>query len=145
MRAAAFEVVPETLEASLTMASQVLLLLGVAPPRVMDHIRQQRSGRYRLMREAYGGEELIRHPEARMNRSRRVSIPAGSRAVGIRLGDLDLRDVTVAALLRSGKRAPSPSVDTYTEAGIVLVLHGPEEELSQAERALLRLCRKENR
>jgi CPA2 family monovalent cation:H+ antiporter-2 len=55
--AGAHEVVPETLEASLTMASQVLLLLGVAPERVMDHMQRQRAERYRLMRDVYGGDE----------------------------------------------------------------------------------------
>jgi Kef-type K+ transport systems, membrane components len=57
MNAGAREVVPETLEASLTMASQVLLLLGVSPERVMDHMQRQRAERYPLMREAYGGDE----------------------------------------------------------------------------------------
>jgi monovalent cation:H+ antiporter-2, CPA2 family len=47
------EVVPETLEAALTMASEALLLLRVPPERVMDHIQRQRSGRYRLLRELY--------------------------------------------------------------------------------------------
>jgi len=139
MEAGALEVIPETLEASLTMASQVLLLLGVSPGRVMDHVREQRSGRYGLMRDAYGDDALIGQPESEVYRSRRVSIPSGSRAVGIRLGDVDMQDVTVTALLRSGRRSPLPSEDTHTEAGDVLVLHGPEEELRRVERAFLRL------
>lgn len=136
LAAGALEVVPETLEASLTMASQVLLLLGVSPARVMDHIQQQRSGRYQLMRDAYGADELIGQPESKTHRSRQVQIPHGSRAAGIRLGDLNLRNVTVTALLRSGERTPAPPLDMQTEAGDILVLHGPDEELLRVEQEL---------
>jgi CPA2 family monovalent cation:H+ antiporter-2 len=49
--AGALEVVPETLEAGLTIASQVLLLLGVEPERVMRRVLAQRADRYPLLRE----------------------------------------------------------------------------------------------
>ncbi|MFN8184865.1 MAG: cation:proton antiporter [Candidatus Nanopelagicales bacterium] len=49
--AGAIEVVPETLEAGLTIASQVLLLLGVPPRRVMRRVLAQRARRYPLLRQ----------------------------------------------------------------------------------------------
>jgi len=49
--AGAIEVVPETLEAGLTIASQVLLLLGVPPRRVMRRVLAQRAKRYPLLRK----------------------------------------------------------------------------------------------
>jgi monovalent cation:H+ antiporter-2, CPA2 family len=55
--AGALEVVPETLEAGLTIASQALLLLDVPATRVMQRIRGQRAARYPLMREYYRGDE----------------------------------------------------------------------------------------
>lgn len=59
--AGAIEVVPETLEAGLTIASQVLLLLGVPPRRVMRRVLAQRAKRYPLLRsrEATEPELLI--------------------------------------------------------------------------------------
>ena len=47
----ATEVVPETLEESLMLATQLLLLLGLPGDRVMEYMRAIRSQRYRLLRE----------------------------------------------------------------------------------------------
>lgn len=51
--AGATAVVPETLEASLMIAAEALLLLDVQPSRVMGRIQEQRSQRYALMREHF--------------------------------------------------------------------------------------------
>lgn len=61
--AGALEVVPETLEAGLMIASQALLLLDAPLSRVMRRIQEQRSGRYRLMREFFRGDELTQKPD----------------------------------------------------------------------------------
>src|SRR5690606_23098036 len=45
MQAGATEVIPETLEASLMIASHTLLALNVAPAKVMKHMQQQRTKR----------------------------------------------------------------------------------------------------
>ncbi len=50
--AGATEAVPETMEASLMLASQLLLLLGTPGPRVFEHMQAIRSARYRLLRPA---------------------------------------------------------------------------------------------
>jgi CPA2 family monovalent cation:H+ antiporter-2 len=54
-RAGAAEVVPETLEASLMLASHALVLVGVPINRVLKRIRQTRSQRYSLLRGFYRG------------------------------------------------------------------------------------------
>jgi CPA2 family monovalent cation:H+ antiporter-2 len=137
-RAGATEVVPETLEAGLTIASQSLLLLDVAPSRVMRRIQEQRSGRYRLIREYFRGDPLTevadRYDE---HHTRSIVIPAECPAVGRSLGELELARVTVAAIVRSGERQVSPPSDTRIAADDVLVMRGALETLQQAERSIL--------
>jgi CPA2 family monovalent cation:H+ antiporter-2 len=141
MTAGALHVVPETLEASLTMASQVLLLLGVPSTQVMDYIQQQRAGHYLLMRDIYRGDDVVGQMDPWMHRLARIEIPVGSRAVGIRIGDITTADVTVNAIIRAGKRWPSPPDDTQTTAGDVLLLYGSDEELRGVMHSLQRLCK----
>ena len=51
LRAGATEVVPETLEASLMLATQLLLLLEVSPEKIADCTQAVRQGRYQLLNE----------------------------------------------------------------------------------------------
>lgn len=60
-KAGAMEVVPETLEAGLMIASQALLLLNVPPTQVMTRIQEQRSSNYRLIREIFPNENQASH------------------------------------------------------------------------------------
>jgi voltage-gated potassium channel Kch len=53
--AGATEVVPETLEAGLMIATHALLLLDVPIGRVMQRLQGQQSARYRLLREFFRG------------------------------------------------------------------------------------------
>lgn len=136
--AGALEVVPETLEAGLMIASQALLLLDVPLSRVMRRIQEQRSGRYHLMREFFRGDPLAQGPEDKdTHRLRSVVIVAGSPTIGRRVKELDLDGVTVTALVRSGTRRSSPSAETQLREGDVLVLYGPLENLQRVERVLL--------
>ncbi|WP_331344977.1 cation:proton antiporter [Cellvibrio sp. UBA7661] len=136
--AGALEVVPETLEAGLMIASQVLLLLDVPQSRVAQRIQLQRSGRYSLMREFFRGDELSEKPEERdAKRLRSLVIPDASPVIGHRLAELDLPSLAVTALVRQGVRQPSPAPSTLLQAGDVLVVYGNIEHLQQAERLAL--------
>lgn len=136
--AGALEVVPETLEAGLMIASQALLLLDVPLSRVMRRIQEQRSGRYHLMREFFRGDPLAQGPEDKdTHRLRSVVIAPGSPTIGHRVKEVDFDGVTVTALVRSGTRRSSPSAETQLREGDVLVLYGPLENLQRVERTLL--------
>lgn len=138
--AGALEVVPETLEAGLMIASQALLLLDVPMSRVARRIRLQRSGRYRLMREFFRGDELSEKPEERdAKRLRSIVIPDGSPVIGQRLDALNVAELTVTALVRQGTRQSSPEPDTVLAAGDVLVIYGALDRLQQAEKLELRV------
>ena len=65
--AGATEVVPETLEESLMLATQVLLLLGTRGERVLERTRAIRSERYRLLRPA---EERVAEDRPHESRAR---------------------------------------------------------------------------
>lgn len=136
--AGALEVVPETLEAGLMIASQALLLLDVPLSRVMRRIEKQRSSRYRLMREFFRGDELgEKDGERDTHRLRSLVIQPESKAIGRQLRDLDLRGVTVAALVRSGDRQATPPPETSLVANDVIVVYGPLDSLQRAERLML--------
>jgi monovalent cation:H+ antiporter-2, CPA2 family len=132
--AGATEVVPETLEASLMIASQTLLLLGVPFARVMQRAQEQRAERYLLLREYFRGGDVtdLRGPQ----QLRPVQVPPESPAVGKRLGELVGTDVVVTALVRDGQRRLAPDAETEVASGDVYVLFGAIEALGRAERAL---------
>lgn len=136
--AGALEVVPETLEAGLMIASQALLLLDVPRSKVMRRIQEQRSCKYRLMREFFRGDLLTEAPSTGdSERLRSIVITADNKQIGRPLGSLDLAGANLTALVRAGKRQATPPADTLIASGDVIVLYGPLENLQQAESLLL--------
>lgn len=140
-QAGATEVVPETLEAGMMMASHVLLLLDVPLSRVVRRMRDLRIGRYRLLREFFHGtESTADEPEEQtVGRLRSVVLPPGAHGVGRTLAELELdRDhVLVTAIARDGRRRLGPDPGTRLESGDVVVLFGAPEDLERAESRLL--------
>jgi len=136
--AGALEVIPETLEAGLTIASQVLLLLDVPLSKVLRRMQQQRTGRYRLMREFFGGDQFSDDAGGRdAHRLRPLVLAPDSRAVGKTLADFDLDGVAVSALVRGGRRQANPPADMKLCAQDVLVLFGPLDRIEKIEGLLL--------
>jgi CPA2 family monovalent cation:H+ antiporter-2 len=135
--AGAVEVVPETLEAALMIAAHVLLLLDVPLKRVVRRIQEQRTGRYRLLKEFIRGDGPYLDEDARVEeRIHPVVLSGRSRAVGRTIGELDLPGVSVTALVRKGERTLDPLPTTQLEPGDVLVLFGLDEDLRRCERSL---------
>jgi len=140
--AGAAEVVPETVESSLMLASHALMLLGVPLRRVVYRIQKVRSQRYSLLRGFFRGEsdEPDSGEEARELRLHSVRLEAGSYAAGKALSELTLEPIgaTVSVLRRIDTRISSPSPETMLEEGDVLVLLGTGDQLEAAEIRLLR-------
>lgn len=134
--AGATEVVPETLEAGLTLGSEALLLLDVPPDQVMRRIQQQRSGRYRLMRDFLTGDSIVGDGSETGEKLKSCAVPTNSPCVGLRLGDVLPDDVTLTGVLRHGNRLPSPTRRLTIEGGDVVVVLGPKESLRQLESVL---------
>lgn len=141
-RSGAAEVVPESLEASMMLASHALILVGVPVNRVLKRVRQTRMARYRSLRGFFHGEsdreEIVRDGEE--PRLHSVPLGSGAYAVGRTLGELALggAGVEVTAVRRRNIRALEPSDETRFEAGDVVVLLGGAEALAVVETRLLK-------
>ena len=133
--AGATEVVPDTLESSITIAAHVLTLMGVPLAKVAERSAKIRSDRYRLLRVFFHGRERSRHRD----RLQVINIPENAHAVGKTLKDLRLSKyaVNVTAVRRHGIRGADPDPGMLVQAHDTLILHGSPEALSRVERYLL--------
>jgi CPA2 family monovalent cation:H+ antiporter-2 len=144
--AGATEVVPDTFESSLMLASHALLMIGVPMRRVLGQVRGIRNERYRLLRGFYrgAGDEADDLEEAHQPRLLSVSLEANSYAVGRTLAELNLveRGVEITAVRRRGIRAEAPQPETRFQAGDVLVMLGGLEALEAVKQRMTRRERK---
>jgi CPA2 family monovalent cation:H+ antiporter-2 len=133
LRTGATEVVPETLEASLMLASHMLTLLKVPIGRVVRKVQNIRGDRYAILRSVF--RDSAREPgQAEQAELQTVTLPAEAAAVGRSLGELDLErhGVVVTAIRRDGIVGRNPLPDTILREQDVLVLFGRPEDLEHA-------------
>jgi CPA2 family monovalent cation:H+ antiporter-2 len=139
--AGATEVVPETLEGSLMLASHALMLLGVPLHRVVKRIRLFREARYQLFKGYFHGisdaeDESLERQQVRLHS---VIISPGSYAIGRRLVDMHLEsfEVQIKSIRRPNSNGMVPSNESPLAEGDVIVLLGQPMGLSNAQNALL--------
>jgi len=141
-QAGAAEVVPETLESSIMLASHALVLLGVPINRVVRRFREVREKRYDLLRGFFHGatDAADDLDEARQPRLHSLVLNPGAWGIGRTIAELGLErfDVTVSVIRRRGIRAVSPSPEARFEAGDVVVLLGVPDGLAAGENRLLK-------
>lgn len=139
-KAGAAEVVPESLEASLMLASHALVLVGVPLNRVLRRVRDARSQRYKLLRGFFHGLSDTEADEDDQPRLHSVWLSAGSAGIGKTLAELDIAKLgcEVSAIRRRGIRAVEPVPETVLREGDVVVLLGPPESLAAADGKLLK-------
>ena len=141
-QAGAAEVVPETLESSIMLASHALVLLGVPINRVVRRFREVREQRYDLLRGFFHGatDAADDLDEARQPRLHSVVLNPGAWGIGRSIAELGLErfEVTVSVIRRRGIRAVSPSPEARFEAGDVVVLLGVPDGLAAGENRLLK-------
>lgn len=135
----ATEVVPETFESSLMLASHAMILLGMPLRAVLRQMNQVRQNRYRLLQGSFEGQSDEKpHDALEMRgemRLRSVRISDSSYAVGRTLLELKFETlgVSVEALRRGEIRIAFPGPDTKLRESDVLVLLGGDVELAGAE------------
>ena len=139
-KAGAAEVVPETLEASLMLASHSLLLLGIPLNRVLARVQAVREERYSIFRGyLHGATDAAEAEENLQPRLHSVLLNERSSAVGKSLAEINLAGrVEINSVRRRGARTAAPASDYRFEAGDVLVLLGKPGDIAFAERRLLR-------
>lgn len=138
-RAGAAEVVPESLEASLMLASHALVLVGVPLNRVLRRVREVRAQRYKLLRGFFHGMSDRDEDEEEQPRLHSVWLGPGAVGIGKTLEELELTGAgcEVSAIRRRGIRAVEPAPDTRLKEGDVIVLLGGPEAVAAAEGRLL--------
>lgn len=141
LQAGATEVVPETLEASLMLAFQTLILLGVPASRALRLIRKVRTNRYELLHRIFPSHDIedMEDLETKRDQLAVLNVPTDAKSIGRSLADLelDLLGVKVTAICRDGIKRPDPDADTTLKGGDVLVLLGTRPHIERVERMLL--------
>ena len=132
------EVVPETIEASLMLASHALLVMGVPLRRVVHSIQLARSDRYASLRGYFHGMDDAADVDDRLQvRLHSVSLSDRCAAIGKTLGELALAAVGAeVTAIRRGKIRLSFAADLKLEANDVVVLRGTAEAMELAEKRL---------
>ncbi len=138
-KAGATEVVPETLEASLMLSFQTMILLHIPPRKAMRHLMHARKNRYQLLHEYFPGEELEDTPDMTQEKKQLavVTLDKNAFAIGVLVKDLSLEDVALSAVRRGGIRRDEPSPNTELREQDVLILYGTPQQLARAEKKLL--------
>ena len=137
--AGATEVVPETIEGSLMLASHALALVGVPMRRVIRVVQDQRDARYSLLRGYFHGSDDDTADEQSHARLQSITLPLAGACVGKTLSDLALHAIGVSAVSvrRAGGGVNKPDADLRLTGGDTLVLSGLPEALARAEGKLL--------
>jgi monovalent cation:H+ antiporter-2, CPA2 family len=138
--AGATEVVPESIEGSLMLASHALALVGVPMRRVIRTVQEQRDARYNLLRGYFHGQDDDTVDEIDHERLHTVTLPPTAKTVGQTLESLALHavGVRIVNLRRFGGQTSAIDEATVLEANDTLVINGKPEALALAEEKLLR-------
>jgi len=136
-KAGATEVIPETLESSLMMASHVLSILGMPMAKIVRRVQEMRNNKYATMREFFHGAEAndLELPDDVRKRLVSITLPEGAFAVGKKLDELKLAEfgVSLHKNRRDDINVIPPNASKPLKAGNVLVLFGTPEALEHAE------------
>ncbi|AWL12593.1 Glutathione-regulated potassium-efflux system protein [Saliniradius amylolyticus] len=140
-QAGASQVVPEILEGSLMLVSQVLHLSGIPMRRILKRVREERKGRYNHLHGFYPGEttEVNYESQSKLEFLHAVILSADAWAVGKTLGEVNLPGLRVKlkGLRRDNQTLPEPGPDTRLLANDVLVISGKPRRVERAERHML--------
>ena len=136
--AGANEVVPESLEGSLMLFSQVLSLTGVPFSRIMRRVQKERKNHYNHLHGFFQGEHTNMSPEAidRIEFAHAILINDDSFGCGksIESLNLDKRKVKVIALRRGDIECESPEDNTILQNQDTLIIRGKPRGVEGADR-----------
>ncbi len=137
--AGATEVVPEAFEASLMLASHVLVSLKVSPVRVMRSVEELRTNRYEMLRNVIARGDDSTNDAGFEEQVRSVVVPPGSWCIGKPVDEVRAAGAEVAftGIRRQGILGRDPSGDTEFQEGDIVVIYGTPDALEHAEAVLL--------
>jgi len=137
--AGATEIVPEAFEASLMLASHVLMSLKVPPSTVMRTVGELRGNRYEMLRNVIARGDGSDNDAEFAEQVRSVVLPPGSWCIGKCVDEVRRAgaDVAFTGIRRQGILGREPSGDTQFHDGDIVVIYGTPEALEHAEAVLL--------
>jgi len=139
--AGATEVIPDTFESSIMLASHLMLMIGQPPSRVFKNTRKIRQDRYKILENFYPGEDdnPMEQHQVMKGIIHSVLVEGSMYAIGRRLGDLHLENysVKVEAIKRGHIRGENPSEETRIRDDDYIVLSGLIEDIERAEKYLI--------
>lgn len=151
--AGATEVVPESLEGSIMLASHLLFALGVPTSRIINKVKKTHSNRYEMLRHLYKGKEetnVLEEDNDDRRSLQTIIIHEGSAAINNpiedyfheKLGEEETEDqqeneqsYNFKYIIRNGKRYKNPLPNTILlEQDVLVVLATVEEKAIIEER-----------
>jgi len=136
--AGADQVVPEILEGSLMLVSQVLSLTGVPFSRIMRRVQKERKNHYNHLHGFYQGEHTDMSPDAidRIEFAHAIQLGDDSFGTGQTIASLGLesRRVIIVALKRDGIEIEEPEESTLLKTQDMLIVRGKPRRVERAER-----------
>jgi CPA2 family monovalent cation:H+ antiporter-2 len=139
--AGASQVVPEILEGSLMLISQVMHLSGVPMSRIIKRVQKERKGHYGNMHGFFPGEttELNYSVKDKLEFMHAVILTSQAFAVGKTINDLDAERLRfrIKGLRRDNNEIAEPEDTMVLAVGDVLVIVGKPRRVERAERFIL--------
>ena len=141
IEAGATEIVPETMEASLTLVSHVLTMMGTPSSQVFKLISETRQQRYQILHGYYHGvgSKMVDDKGKPLEQLHAVLLTEDCYASGKLFADLNLEKagnpVEIIKHADGVRSSPTPSIMLL--AGDTLILHGSAEQIEVAENLIL--------
>ncbi len=142
LAAGANEVIPETLEASLMLVSQVMMQCDVPNQRIESLLSSTRQAHYNQLHGFYLGARV---PVESIGSSTKIylhpiTLTPESNYIGQTLQSLsqDLPAVTLEGIRKQGGDKQAINLDFILEAGDIIILKGSHENIYTAETLLLK-------
>ena len=134
--AGASQVIPETLEGSLMLVSQVLYQCGVPLNRIIKRLESERRNHYQYLHGFFSGTET----DFTLELLHAVALPRGANVVGTMLADIpwDKLKVELRAIRRGGEEVEHPDAEWVVRPGDTLLLVGKPRRIEKAEEFLLK-------
>ena len=135
------QVVPEALEGSLMLVSQVLFESGVPMSRVLRRIRKERENRYGKLHGFYPGDttEVTADRRDLLEYIHAVAIPEDAYAVGKSIAhfEFDRRRIEIVGLRRDGEELSNPDSSTVIKSQDTIIIKGKPRRVERVERVLM--------
>ncbi|MBB1437459.1 cation:proton antiporter [Shewanella sp. SG41-4] len=133
--AGATQVIPESLEGSLMLVSQVLFKCGVPLARIIKRLESERRNHYQYLHGFFSGTET----DFTLDLLHAVSLASGASAVGKTVADIPWQalDVELRAVRRKGEEIDPPPPEWVLKRNDILMLVGKPRSIEKAEEYLL--------